>query len=96
MNIGDVLSYWTNELLKSTVHRVVFPRGEAADRYSMAYFAHPVGTTVLEAVPSEKVRRAGLEGKTGAQEGERTITADEHLMCRLKDTYAGLYKDKDG
>ena len=25
-NIGDLLSYWTNGMLKSTVHRVVFPR----------------------------------------------------------------------
>lgn len=24
-NIGDMLSYWTNGLLKSTIHRVVFP-----------------------------------------------------------------------
>nr|XP_003649066.1 uncharacterized protein THITE_120638 [Thermothielavioides terrestris NRRL 8126]AEO62730.1 hypothetical protein THITE_120638 [Thermothielavioides terrestris NRRL 8126] len=29
MNIGDLLSYWTNGLLRSTVHRVVFP-GPAA------------------------------------------------------------------
>ena len=25
-NIGDLLSYWTNGLLRSTVHRVVFPK----------------------------------------------------------------------
>lgn len=24
-NIGDLLSYWTNGLLKSTIHRVIFP-----------------------------------------------------------------------
>jgi isopenicillin N synthase-like dioxygenase len=28
VNIGDLLSYWTNNLLKSTIHRVVFPRPE--------------------------------------------------------------------
>lgn len=34
VNIGDLLSYWTNGLLKSTVHRVVFPkRYVAADMY---------------------------------------------------------------
>lgn len=30
VNIGDLLSYWTNGLLRSTVHRVVFPSGEGA------------------------------------------------------------------
>ncbi|KAK4122260.1 Clavaminate synthase-like protein [Parathielavia appendiculata] len=29
MNIGDLLSYWTNGLLRSTVHRVVFPSSGA-------------------------------------------------------------------
>lgn len=28
INIGDMLSFWTNGLLKSTVHRVVFPLAE--------------------------------------------------------------------
>lgn len=40
INIGDLLSYWTNNFFKSTIHRVVIPqngksRGE--DRYSIAY-----------------------------------------------------------
>jgi isopenicillin N synthase-like dioxygenase len=93
VNIGDVLNYWTNGLLRSTVHRVVFPAGESADRYSIAYFAHPVGSAVLEPVPSERVRRTGLEAGE-RREGEGAMTADEHLMGRLKATYAGLYRDK--
>jgi isopenicillin N synthase-like dioxygenase len=36
VNIGDLLSYWTDGLLKSTVHRVVFPDGGGNDRYSMS------------------------------------------------------------
>jgi hypothetical protein len=45
-----------------------------------------VGTTVLEPVPSERV---------GKGEGEyvKAMTADEHLMGRLRATYLGLYRD---
>ncbi|OJJ68205.1 hypothetical protein ASPBRDRAFT_185070 [Aspergillus brasiliensis CBS 101740] len=73
VNIGDLLSYWTDGLLKSTVHRVVFPVSEqqspnAQDRYSIVYFCHPLDRTELVPVPSsivEEFRRSG-----GRKEGE--------------------------
>ena len=57
VNIGDLLSYWTDGLLKSTVHRVVFPLAEQRspnpqDRYTLVYFCHPVDQTELVPVPS--------------------------------------------
>ncbi|KAJ5747473.1 uncharacterized protein N7511_009169 [Penicillium nucicola] len=60
VNIGDLLSYWTDGLLKSTVHRVVFPLSEqqgdnARDRYTLVYFCHPVDSTELVPVPGEVV-----------------------------------------
>ena len=62
------------------------------DRYSIAYFGHPVDTTVLEAVPSEVV--SALKGLNGVgPEETKVITAHEHLMGRLKATYLGLYND---
>ncbi|KAL2075289.1 hypothetical protein VTL71DRAFT_232 [Oculimacula yallundae] len=91
VNIGDLLSHWTNNLFKSTVHRVVFPnqgKGVAEDRYSIAYFGHPVGSTVLEPVPSKMV-----QALDGASAGVEAMTADEHLMSRLKATYGDLYAD---
>ncbi len=95
VNIGDLLSHWTNDLFKSTVHRVVFPIGGkdlGEDRYSIAYFGHPIGSTVLEPVPSEMVK--ALEGaKGGVGSGVEAMTAEEHLMSRLKATYLGIYKD---
>ncbi|KAH6680833.1 oxidoreductase-like protein [Halenospora varia] len=95
VNIGDLLSHWTNDLFKSTVHRVVFPKegklgGE--DRYSIAYFGHPTGTTILEPIPSPMVK--GSAGTNGT--GVKAMTADEHLMSRLKATYLGLYRDGEG
>jgi len=101
VNIGDLLSSWTKNLFKSTVHRVVFPRDVEAgkeggeDRYSIAYFGHPVGSTVLEAVPSEIV--IALKGPDGVEpEGKKAMTADEHLLGRLKASYLSLYKDDEG
>jgi isopenicillin N synthase-like dioxygenase len=98
VNIGDLLSYWTNNLFKSTVHRVVFPKGAkegGEDRYSIAYFGHPVAATVLEPVPSEMV--SALKGAGGVgPDMSKPITANEHLMSRLKATYLDLYKDGEG
>lgn len=63
INIGDALSYWTDGLLRSTVHRVVFPHSErdpsaatgVADRYSIVFFCQPVNDTELVPVPSAVV-----------------------------------------
>lgn len=72
VNIGDLLSYWTDGLLKSTIHRVIFPAPsdsewtsdeKAQDRYSVVYFCHPVDNTELVPVPSEIVARHREECK---------------------------------
>lgn len=83
VNIGDLLSYWTNGLLQSTVHRVVFPAQGAEDRYSIAYFCHPQDDAKLVPVPSEMVR--DLELTNGAS--EKVLTARDHLNARLAATY---------
>ena len=89
VNIGDLLAYWTNGLLKSTVHRVIFPkdaRRGGEDRYSMAYFCHPLNDAELIAVPSKKVEQ--FEGGVdGMKKGEKTLTAKDHLLERLTATY---------
>ncbi|KAI9763499.1 MAG: hypothetical protein M1835_007800 [Candelina submexicana] len=88
INIGDLLSYWTNGYLKSTVHRVIFPkegRRGGEDRYSIAYFCHPVNESRLVPVPSENVRKWG-KGVDGSDKGE-VMTAEEHLNGRLAATY---------
>jgi len=98
VNIVDLLSHWTNNLLKSTVHRVVFPKGGkdgGEDRYSIAYFGHPTGSTVLEPIPSERVKRLA-EASGRAETGVEAITAEEHLWSRLKATYLTLYRDGGG
>ncbi|QDS77366.1 hypothetical protein FKW77_005608 [Venturia effusa] len=90
VNVGDLLEYWTNGVLKSAVHRVIFPKdGIGEDRYSMAYFCHPVDDARLEAVPSKIVKeKEGRGGKGVAKvQGEQVLTARQHLESRLAATY---------
>ena len=109
VNIADLLAYWTGGLLKSTVHRVIFPKEEekggerngvksgGEDRYSIAYFLHPMDEVRLEAVPSEVVRNRNRETVKGQGVGygagsrksgdEEVLTAEEHLRRRLDETY---------
>ncbi|KND93665.1 hypothetical protein TOPH_01601 [Tolypocladium ophioglossoides CBS 100239] len=105
VNIGDLLSYWTNGLFRSTVHRVVFPtdggggvagESSAGPRYSIAFFCHPVGETRLEAVPSERVKNyvsIGEAPDANPYAERKVMTADEHLFMRLKASYGTLYDD---
>ncbi|KAL2760633.1 hypothetical protein ACRALDRAFT_1078726 [Sodiomyces alcalophilus JCM 7366] len=105
INIGDLLSYWTNGLLRSTVHRVVFSGqsqvpGETGTgpRYSIAFFYHPRGTVPLDPVPSERVRNfvSDARAENANPYAERKVlTADEHLHMRLKASHLGVYKDQE-
>lgn len=108
VNIGDLLSYWTNGLLRSTVHRVVFGGSKTATatvegesdsgpRYSIAFFCHPAGTVALDPVPSERVRDfKPQEGTPNANPyaERKVLTADEHLHMRLAASYGDLYKEE--
>jgi isopenicillin N synthase-like dioxygenase len=96
VNIGDLLSFWTNGMLKSTVHRVTFSGGE--ERYSMAYFCHPLDDAMLETVPGKVIEAFGSKGADvlksqrerlglGESGGGEVLTAKEHLDRRLKITY---------
>lgn len=84
VNVGDLMQFWTNGLLKSTVHRVVFPAGEVRDRYSIAYFCHPLDHIEIEAVPSNVVK---AKGKESGEAMTKPITAEGYLKKRLAETY---------
>ena len=84
VNIGDLMHFWTKGLLKSTVHRVVFPQGESADRYSIAYFCHPLDHIEIEPVPSDMIRDRTMES---GQQRAQTVTAESYLKKRLVETY---------
>lgn len=102
VNIADLMSYWTNGLLKSTVHRVIFPKDAkkgGEDRYSIVYFCHPGHDVELVPVPSDIVKQHTLKGDEnvgygGGATNKRAITAKEHLLKRLDATYQ-YRKEKD-
>jgi isopenicillin N synthase-like dioxygenase len=80
-------------LLKSIVHRVIFPKNAkrgGEDRYSMAYFCHPLNETALVPVPSKKVEGYQSGGER-VREGGKTLTAHDHLIERLVATYGAKF-----
>ncbi|KAL6949850.1 hypothetical protein ACO0QE_000513 [Hanseniaspora vineae] len=91
VNFGDLLSFWTNGLLKSTTHRVKFSPQESrfTDRYSIVFFVHPENDTTLDPVPSEIVQALKKKNEQDDKEGgeKPLMTALQHLQFRLQETY---------
>ncbi|KAI1609771.1 2OG-Fe(II) oxygenase [Exophiala viscosa] len=57
INAGDLLQIWTNDVIKSTFHRVVSPPdakttedGDFSARYSIAFFSHPDHDKLVSAI----------------------------------------------
>jgi isopenicillin N synthase-like dioxygenase len=57
VNLGDAMVKFTNELLRSNIHRVVSPPGEQAreTRYSLVYFSRPEDDIVLKRLEGSDV-----------------------------------------
>jgi len=84
VNAGDLLARWSNDTIKSTLHRVVEPPKkpdgeEYPARYSIAYFANPNFDCLIEAIPG-----TFGEGRERIYEDVRT---GEYLERRLAATY---------
>jgi len=85
VNAGDLLARWSNDTIKSTLHRVVEPpapmEGDVHPaRYSIAYFCNPNFSNHIEAIP----------GTFGGEKGDRKyegINSGEYLVQRLAATY---------
>jgi isopenicillin N synthase-like dioxygenase len=85
VNAGDLLARWSNDTIKSTMHRVVEPPAPADGdvhpaRYSIAYFCNPNFDRFIDAIP----------GTYGGDKGEKKyagINSGKYLVMRLAATY---------
>ena len=82
LDTGDMMSRLTNDVLPSTIHRVVNPNSENISRYSMPFFLHPHSKASLNCLPQ-------CAGPGGSK--YPPITAGEFLQQRLHEI--GLIKD---
>lgn len=86
VNAGDMLARWSNDMIRSTKHRVVEPPLKAKDgegyppRYSVAYFCNPDFDRWIEALPGT------WEGDKGGKKYEG-VNSGEYLVQRLSTTY---------
>ncbi|KAH9049706.1 Clavaminate synthase-like protein [Lactarius hengduanensis] len=86
VNAGDLLSRWTNDVLRSTLHRVVAPPIQSANgdsmtpaRQSIAFFCNPNAKVEVSCLPN--CHWPGNEAKYAP------VRADEYLVGRLAETY---------
>ncbi|KAI1250692.1 hypothetical protein MGN70_007749 [Eutypa lata] len=90
MNVGDLLMRWSNDGLKSTLHRVTLPPvqmnspiGEklmTKSRYSIPYFVAPDPTSVIECLPM-----CSHEGNPPKYE---PVVQEDYRRMRAKGQYA--------
>ena len=73
LNVADMFARWTNDILKSTPHRIV-NADLTRPRYSMPYFVDP-GRDVM------------IENMTSQPSKYRPISAYEYLKWRLAQSY---------
>lgn len=81
VNIGDLMQRWTNDVFRSTLHRVVIPQEEkqGQHRYSMAYFCHPNPDIAIACLPTCQSSQQPPQYPP--------ILAGDYLLSRLQATY---------
>ncbi|KAM0274367.1 hypothetical protein ACHAQH_007904 [Verticillium albo-atrum] len=98
VNIGDALEFWTAGRLRSTVHRVAFPRNaqENVARLSIPIFIQPDRNVVLAPIGGDggtsQVKPAVDAGfldvlRRKGYASAAPVTSHEHLTSRIRATY---------
>jgi len=88
VNVGDLLSRWSNDVLRSTLHRVVAPPATKINdheqmtpkRQSIAFFCNPNGGALVDCLPS-------CYDPSRAKK-YAPVTTEQYIVQRLSDTYS--------
>ena len=88
VNAGDLMARWSNDIIKSTKHRVIQPTCGTDDaapdmypaRYSIAYFCRPNLDKFIEALP-------GTYGDGIGEKKYDGINSGQYLLQRVAVTY---------
>lgn len=80
VNIGDLMQRWTNDIYRSTKHRVASPT-HGRSRFSMPFFVEPDFDTPIVTLASCLAEKSG-------QGGYPVITAGDWIVSRFTETYA--------
>ncbi|KAG8416631.1 hypothetical protein J3459_007602 [Metarhizium acridum] len=83
VNAGDLLARWSNDTIKSTIHRVVEPPRKEDNsyppRYSIAYFCNPNTESFIETLPGTYAAEKDKKYKG--------VNSGDYLVQRLTATY---------
>lgn len=82
VNVGDLLSRWSNDILRSTLHRVVAPPAKQISeteqitpaRQSIAFFCNPNGGALIDCLPN-------CYGPDRAKKYE-PVTTEQYIVSR--------------
>ncbi|KAF8158476.1 hypothetical protein B0H34DRAFT_709043 [Crassisporium funariophilum] len=83
LNLGDQFARWTNDIFRSTLHRVINRSG--LERYSIPLFFGTDYDVLLEPIPTCVT--------PGSPSKYNVVTAGEYVKSRLEATYAHLSID---
>jgi isopenicillin N synthase-like dioxygenase len=86
VNLGDMLARWTNDIYRSTPHRVVGPA--FGDRVSIPFFINPNPDTIIDCLPS------CVSGEHRPR--YESVTAAEFLASRIDGTTEPYIDPDDG
>ncbi|KAG8871441.1 hypothetical protein FRC20_010549 [Serendipita sp. 405] len=86
VNVGDLLARWSNDVFRSTLHRVVSPQRSllppdaemTPSRQSIAFFCNPNWDATISCLPN-------CLGKTGPKYSP--VTTEKYIVGRLSETY---------
>lgn len=81
INTGDLTERWSNNVFRSTKHRVALPQGDQIhrDRYSIAFFCQPDSEAEITCLPTCQ--------SVDNPPRYPSITAGAYLLSRLQATY---------